>query len=119
MADHYFDFRNSFTGEPDDEPVTWTDWDYALVHALQVIEDNTTPNGLLVWDVDNDRVRVDVSKKIDKFEAARDRYTGRKNYKRENGEYFVPDVTLVGGEWPDYETYLSGKIEQALKESET
>lgn len=60
--------------------------------AVQTIEDFTTPDGLLAWEIDEDDVIVDAVKKTNKFEAAKQRKTGGNNYKPTPGEYFVAAI---------------------------
>lgn len=62
------------------------------MYAVQTIEDFTTSDGLLAWEIDEDEVVVDALKKINKFEAVKQRKTGGKNYKSTPGEYFVPAI---------------------------
>lgn len=115
MRDPYFGNRNWFTGEKTDTPEVWSDWDYALVAAFQVIEDNTNKHGLLLWEVENERMDVQAVKKIDPFQAAVDRKTRgskKKGYNPEPGEYFVPELNLRGGEWPTYSEYIKNLLEE-------
>lgn len=73
----------------------WTDWDHALVTALQVIEDYTDEYGLLAWEREDDAVEIDAVKKIHKFKAAMDSRTKgspTKPYVPTPGEYFIPEV---------------------------
>jgi hypothetical protein len=114
MRDPYFGNRDWFTGEPTDTPEVWTDWDYALVSAFQVIEDNTNKHGLLQWEVDSERMDVKAIHKTDKFQAAVDRRTKgskKKAYQPDPGEYFVPELDLRGGEWPTYSEYIKDMLE--------
>ena len=108
MGDPYFGHRHYRTGEPlksrsKDE---FTAWDYALIRAFQVVEDFTDKHGLLVWETDSDRVMVNAVKKQDKFQAAIDRLTNKKNYKSSPGEVFAPKLELRGGEWPTFTEYI-------------
>lgn len=91
--DDHFGHRDPFTGEPRGEG--WTSWDYALVNALQVIEDYTDKYGILVWERDDEAVEIDAVKRIHKFQSAVDRATAgtdKKPYKPSPGEYFVPEI---------------------------
>ncbi len=92
IGDDWVGHRDPITGEPFGNKTDWTDWDYALMYAVQTIEDFTTPDGLLAWEIDEDEVRVDALKKINKFEAVKQRKTDGKNYKPVPGEYFVPAI---------------------------
>lgn len=115
MRDPYFGHRDWFTGEKTGDQNEWIDWDFALVSALQVIEDHTNKHGLLSWEVDNERMVVDAVKKIDPFQAAVDRKTKgskKKGYTPDPGEYFVPDLILRGGEWPTYTSYIQELIDR-------
>lgn len=98
MRDHYYGFRNSFTFEEDGTPV-FTDWDYALIDALQIIEDYSNASGILAWDndavVDGDVV-ISAVRRIDHFRAAEESRTSGKKYKAVPGEYFVPDIQYLG-----------------------
>lgn len=121
MQDPYFGHRDWFTGEPDDDREAWIEWDYALVAALQIIEDSTNKHGLLSWEVDNERMDVIAEKKVDKFQAAVDRRTKgskKKPYEPAPGEYFVPKLDLRGGEWPTYSDYLEELRAESLKRDE-
>lgn len=77
------------------DPDRWTDWDYALGYATQIVDDFTDQYGLLAWEVDDEAVEIDAVKKRHKFKAAVDRATAgtsKKPYKPEPGEYFTPEV---------------------------
>lgn len=96
----------------------WTDWDYLLAEALQVIEDWTDQHGLLTYEAraHEQRVIVEAHKKIDPFEAAKERKTkGTKNkpYNPQPGEFFVPKLLLADpdDEWPTREEYIRREIE--------
>lgn len=91
-------------------------WDFSLLTALQVIEDHTDQNGILVWEKESDRVEIIADRKIDKFQASVQAKTDGKNYKPARGEYFVPNVSLRGGEWPTYGEYLGQFIEDGTME---
>lgn len=115
MRDPYFGHRDWFTGEELDDREAWTDWDFALVASLQIIEDNTDKHGLLSWETACDRVDIKANKKIDKFQAAVDRQTKgtkTKGYQASPGEYFVPEVDLRGGEMPTYKEYIENLIKK-------
>ena len=60
MADDWFGHRHPFTGEPFGDKDEWTDWDFVLVEAVQLIEDWTDQHGLLAWEVDDPKERVQV-----------------------------------------------------------
>lgn len=60
--------------------------------AVQTIEDFTNEDGILAWEIEEDGVRVDALKKINKFQAAKQRKTSGKTYKATPGEYFVPSI---------------------------
>lgn len=117
MRDHYFGYRDFFTGEVLDEEVVWTDWDYALAGAVQTIEDFTDGDGLLPWEKDDDNVVVEAVRKVNRFDAAKTRRTGAKRYKPIAGEYFVPQLTLLeGDEWPTLEEWAQKQAEDAQQE---
>lgn len=110
LGDRYALYRDPRSGEPVGEP-EWTDWDYALVNALQLIEDFSDQNGLLVWEKESDDVLISAVKKVDPFESAKERTTGRKNYKATPGEYFIPDVKLQhwATEWPTFQDWVKSQ----------
>lgn len=113
FQDKYFGFRDLNNWEPLQEP-EWTTWDYVLIQTLQLIEDYTTEHGLLIWEVDENADNVDVVavKKVDRFEAAKERITGRKNYKATPGERYVPKTVLNWGEWPTFEDWVDYQSER-------
>lgn len=92
---------------------SWTSWDYALISAMQTIEDYTDKNGILIWEKESSRVDVGAIKKIDRFEAVKQRITGKQKYKPTPGEYFVPDLKLMdsSGEWPTMKDWIYEQIE--------
>lgn len=108
MGDDHFGFHNPWTGETLGEP-EWTTWDFTLAQVDQLIDDYSDANGLLLWEVDDphQRVRVDAEKRVDKFEAAKQRKTSGKRYKPTPGEYFVPVVVKTSEEWPTLEEYVT------------
>lgn len=115
LGDKYALHRSPFTGEPFAEP-EWTTWDYALVHATQLIEDFTDSNGLLVWEKESDDVVVSAVKKFDAFEAAKESITSGKKYKAAKGEYFVPKLDLKywveEGDWPTHRSWIESQVEK-------
>lgn len=96
----------------------WTDWDYALITALQVIKDHTDSDGLLDWEKDSERVDVMAIKKINRFAAAKERITRRAKYKPDPGEYYIPDLKLMdsSGEWPTRTSWILEKIAESQSE---
>lgn len=121
MRDPYYGHRDWETGEPTADRDEKTEWDYALISALQIIEDHTNKHGLLSWEVDNERMDVIARKDTDKFQAAIDRATKgtkKKPYEASPGEVWLPKLDLRGGEWPTYTDYLAGLREEA-QESES
>lgn len=96
MGDDWFGHRDPLTGKPMGDREEYTSWDYALQNAFQTIEDYTdSKSGLLIWEMEDDNAYVTADKKINKFEAARDKKTaGTKNkpYHAEPGEYFIPNL---------------------------
>lgn len=113
LGDKYALHRSPFSGEPFAEP-EWTSWDYQLVHAVQLIEDFTDSNGILVWEKESDKVRIGALQKVDKFEAAKEAITSGKNYKADKGEYFIPDVKLhhwiKEDDWPTHREWIESQI---------
>ena len=113
MADDWFGHRHPFTGEPFGDKDEWTDWDFVLVEAVQLIEDWTDQHGLLAWEVDDPKERVQVVAKprIDKFEQQREIMSAsesRGNKKPPKGRYYVPVVDLMkpATEWPGHQEYF-------------
>lgn len=116
MKDPFYGHRDWFTGDPIRPLEEWVDWDYALISALQVIEDHTDKHGLLVWEVDSDRVDVEAIKQKDKFQAAVERRTKgspKKGYTPSPGEYFTPKMNLLGGDWPTYSEWIKELQEES------
>jgi len=115
MQDPHYGFRDPVSWEPVGE-VEWTTWDYALMSALQLIEDFTDQNGLPVWEKEADHVIVEAVKKVDKFESAKERTTSKKNYKSTPGEYFVPRMKLMPGyeedDWPTFDEWARSQQEE-------
>lgn len=116
MGDDWFGHRDWFTEAPTGDKDEWTDWDYALARAQQLIEDYTDQHGNLVYEVQDDRVVVEAVRKIDKFEAAKDRITSKKNYKPLDGEYYVPRLEKRSAEWPTFEEWVADQAGQGEKE---
>lgn len=112
LGDYHALNRDPLNGEPLGEP-EWTTWDYVLISALQLIEDFSDPNGLLVWEKESPNVKVEAVKKIDSFESAKERATSGKNYKRVPGEYFIPRVSLQywAEEWPTLQDWIDAQSE--------
>lgn len=108
LGDEYALHRHPSSGEPLPGDVKWTEWDYALVNALQLIEDFSDQNGLVVWEKDSDDVIVEAVKKIDKFDSVVERMTSRQSYKKTAGEKFVPRLKLMPGvtEWPTFNDWV-------------
>lgn len=115
MGDDWFGHRDWRTGREQGDKDEWTEWDYLLARALQTIETHTDSNGLLIYEVRDDRVVVDAIRKIDKFEEAKDRITSRKGYKPASGEYFIPRLDKRSEEWPTMAEYY----ERLAREGET
>ena len=122
MRDPYFGHRDWYTGEPLRDRDEWTDWDFALIAALQVVEDNMDKHGLLSWEVLHEDMDVNALKKIDKFQAAvarRTKGSKKKGYTPSDGEYFVPELSFLGPEeeYPTYRTYLEGLRKEAEEDA--
>lgn len=81
---------------------------------LQLIEDYSTEYGLPIWEVDENADNVDVVavRRIDKFEASKEKTTSKKNYKPAAGERFVPKAILNWGEWPTFEDWVKYQNER-------
>ena len=109
MADANFGHTDPFTGELYEDADGWTDWDFLLVQADQLIRDWTDQNGLLAWEVNDhkQRVRVLAERRIDQFEAAKASITSGKRYKARPGEYFVPKLEKTTEDWPTHEEYFA------------
>lgn len=94
MRDEWFGHRNPLTGAPMGDREEYTSWDFALLEALQTVEDFTdSKSGLPIWEVETPWVEVDAVKKVNKFQASIEnatKGTERKPYKPRPGEYFVP-----------------------------
>lgn len=121
MRDAYFGHRDPFTGEPLRDRDEWTDWDYAIQGAFQLVNDLTDKHGLLRHEVESERVMVSAIRQTDRFQAAVDRMTsgGPKGYKASPGEYWIPKLELRGGEWPTVEEYFAIEAEKARAEDDT
>lgn len=85
---------------------------------MQVIKDFTNQHGILAWDAEAELdVDIQAVKKIDRFTAAQERYTSRKNYKRSPGEYFVPKLKLMeGSEWPTMREWMMKDLPDDVRE---
>lgn len=118
MGDDWFGHRNWLTHEPEGDRDEWISWDYALVHAQQLIEDYTDNHGNLVYEVQSDRVTVEAVRKIDKFEEAKERITSRKNYKAQAGEYYIPRLDKRSKEWPTFEEWVVEQNNSAEKDQQ-
>lgn len=95
MGDDWFGHRDPLTGEPQGDREEMTSWDHSLLNAFQTIEDYSDKHGLLVWEIDDERVVVEAVRKIDKFQRAvdeRTKGTEKKPYKPVPGESFYPRV---------------------------
>ena len=91
MQDDWFGHR-SIWGDEVGNSSERIDWDFALIEALQTIEDLTDEHGLYRWEVEEDGVSVDSVKTHDKFQASIDRKTGKDKYKPEPGERWRPEI---------------------------
>lgn len=117
MRDDWFGHRDPFTYAPEGDKDEWLDWDYALIDAVQTVEDYSDPkSGLLKWELDDDDAVVDAIKRIDPFQEAIDLATRGENYKPAPGETFVPDIYKYGG--GDLQTYPEWLEQQARKAAE-
>lgn len=95
MQDDWYGHRDPFTGEPSGDKSEWVSWDYALMTALQIVEDHTDEYGILAWEREDEAVEIDAEKRIHKFKAAIERSTSgspNRPYKPTPGEYFVPKL---------------------------
>jgi hypothetical protein len=117
MRDDWYGHRDPFSGEPQGDKDEWLDWDYALVDAVQTIEDLSDPNsGLLRWELDDDDAVVDAVKRIDPFQESIDLATRGENYKPTPGEKWYPDIYRYGG--GELQTYDQWIEQQARKRNE-
>lgn len=95
MGDDWFGHRDPLTFEPQGDREEYTSWDWSILNAFQTIEDYSDKHGLLVWEIDDERVVVDAIRKTDKFQRSvdeRTKGTDQRPYKPIPGEYFVPAV---------------------------
>lgn len=93
MRDPYEGHRSTISGDPDGNATEWTSWDFAVASAMQAIEDGTTEQGHLIWELEADDVDVKATRKIDKAKAAVDRITNADKYKSQDGEYWITELT--------------------------
>lgn len=112
MGDEWFGHR-SIWGTPEGDRKEMTDWDFALIEAVQTIEDHTDANGLLKWETDEDGVSVNSIKTFDKFQASIDRKTSAKGYKALPGERWVPDIRPAPGRDGEFQTFKEYRESQA------
>ena len=120
MRDAWYGHRD-LNFEPEGDKDEWLDWDYALLTALQTIEDMTDSHGLPVWKTQPEAMDVKAVKKIDKFQAFVERATkgtDKNPYKPEPGETWLPDLEWRGRdeEYPTYRKYLEGLRKEASGE---
>lgn len=118
MRDDWYGHRDPFTWEELGDKDEWLDWDYALIDAVQTIEDFTDDSGILVWEREDPNAVVNAVKKIDRFkEAVEDRTRGEK-YKPSPGEYFVPDIQPFneGDELQTYSQWIEREIADETEE---
>lgn len=96
MGDDWFGHRDPLTGEPQGDREEYSSWDWSLLNAFQTIEDYTdSKSGLLIWEMDDERVLVDAKRKVSKFQRSIDektKGTDKKPYKPIPGEYFIPEM---------------------------
>ena len=121
MRDAWYGHRDFYFEEYGDRN-EWIDWDFALLSALQTIEDMTDNHGQLVWLTEPEAMDVSAKKKIDKFQAAIDKATkgtDKNPYKPEPGEVWVPDLQWRGSEsdYPTYRTWLEEQRKKATGEA--
>lgn len=108
MQDDWYGHRDPVTWFETGDKDEWLDWDFALVNALQTIEDFSDDNGILAWEKEDGNAVVEAVKKIDPFREAVEDRTGGKNYKAANGEYFVPRVYgFDGAELQTFEEWVN------------
>lgn len=120
MRDPLFGHRDPFTGKGIRDKDEWTEWDFTIVSAFQLVNDLTNKHGLLVHEVDNERMDVEAVKDTDKFQAAIDRATKgtpKKGYTPSFGETWKPRLKLRGGEWPTLEEYFKKQAEEAERDA--
>lgn len=112
MRDDWYGHRDPFTWEEVGDKDEWLDWDYALIDAVQTIEDFTDDSGILVWEREDPNAVINAVKKIDRFKEAVEDRTSGKNYKAAPGEYFVPDIQPFGedGELQTYSEWIEREI---------
>lgn len=86
---------------------------------MQMIEDGTTEEGHLVWELQQDDVYVEAIRRTNKARAAIDRITDAKGYKSRPGEYFITELHQQGVE-PGEEKFQTRRewIEQQVEEHE-
>lgn len=113
LRDKYALHRHPASGEPLPGDPEWTEWDFALADALQLIEDFSDENGLLVWERDSDDVMVEAVKHTNPYDSAVERTTSRASYKKTPGEYFRPRLSLQSWakEWPTFKDWAESQSE--------
>lgn len=114
-GDDWFGHRDVW-GNPVGDKNERIDWDFALIHALQVIEEHTDSDGLLIWEYDVDGVNVTSEKKINKFHASVEKKTSKDGYKASPGERWLPRVKRVNGELPTFKEWRESKASEDVEE---
>jgi hypothetical protein len=119
FRDPWFGHRSWITWDAVGSQADWTDWDYAIATAMQMIEDGTTEEGLLIWEVSQEDVFVDPEKRFNKARQAIEDITSADNYKSKNGEYWVPILRQHGVE-PGHEVFQTRRewIEKTVENSD-
>lgn len=91
MHDDSFGQFNEFTGERELLTNEWTFWDYLLTNVVQLIDDFTTEDGFLVWELEDpdERMVVHPYRKIDRVDRAKQIFSQRnaKELERAKGSY--------------------------------
>ncbi|MCK9599198.1 MAG: hypothetical protein M0R06_09170 [Sphaerochaeta sp.] len=117
MEDEWYGHRDWRTGEPEGDRTEWVDWDFALVSAFSTIEAYTDQNGIRQWQKEDPEERIDAIRKIDPFNAGRDRIVQSKNYKAQPGEYFIPDMKTArpNKEFWTYQDWVESQQDDAVE----
>lgn len=117
MQDDDFGHIDMLTGERKHPRDYWTEWDYRLINVAQLINDFTTNDGFLAWELDDpdERMIVSAYQDVDRVEQAKELFSKRNKKRLESPGSYVAVKLIKNRPEDEYPNHIDYFIRQSEK----